>query len=70
VSTLGVTFRPHSDPLPDGGEGGQMGSKQTEALPPLYEPQLIALGTNAMLLRGFESNAGAGYVQEWRCEIE
>ena len=30
-----------------------MGSKQAEALPPLYEPQLIALGTNAMLLRGF-----------------
>lgn len=47
-----------------------MGSKETEALPPLYEPELVALGSRALLLRGFESNAGAGYVQEWRCEIE
>jgi hypothetical protein len=47
-----------------------MGSKQADALPSLYEPQLIALGTNAMPLRGFESSAGVGYVQEWRCEIE
>jgi hypothetical protein len=44
-------------------------SKDEELLPPLYEPQLMALGNGALLLRGFESYNGVGYVQEWRCEI-
>ncbi len=45
------------------------GSRDEELLPPLYSPQLIALGSGALLLRGFESNEGIGYVQEWRCVL-
>ena len=44
-------------------------SKNHELLPPLYSPELVALGGDSMLLRGFESTDGAGYVQEWRCVI-
>lgn len=45
------------------------GSRGSELLPPLYEPELVAIGENALLLRGFESAGGVGYVQEWRCEL-
>ena len=37
--------------------------------PPLYEPELVAIGSDALLLRGYESANGVGYVQEWRCEL-
>jgi hypothetical protein len=40
-----------------------------DLLPPLYSPELIAIAREAMLLRGFESNDGAAYVQEWRCVV-
>ena len=45
------------------------GSRGAELLPPLYEPELVAVGEDALLLRGFESAGGVGYVQEWRCEL-
>jgi hypothetical protein len=44
-------------------------SQAEELLPPLYSPQLIALGSESLLLRGYESSDGVGYVQEWRCVI-
>jgi hypothetical protein len=44
-------------------------SKDDELLPPLYSPELVALGGDSLLLRGFESMDGAGYVQEWCCVI-
>jgi hypothetical protein len=48
---------------------GVRSSKDEELLPPLYSPELVALGNGALLLRGFESSNGVGYVQEWRCVI-
>jgi len=45
-------------------------SNDQQVLPPLYGPELIALGADSLLLRGFESSHGVGYVQEWRCVIE
>ena len=47
-----------------------LGSRSDDVLPPLYEPELVAIGRDALLLRGYESSGGAGYVQEWRCVIE
>ena len=44
--------------------------KDPDLLPPLYEPVLVNIGGNGLLLRGFESIDGASYVQEWRCEFE
>jgi hypothetical protein len=41
-----------------------------ELLPPLYSPELVALGNGALLLRGFQSVDGAAYVQEWRCVVD
>lgn len=46
------------------------GSRSADVLPPLYHPELVAVGNGALLLRGYESQDGAGYVQEWRCVIE
>lgn len=40
-----------------------------DLLPPLYEPVLVAVGRESLLLRGFQSDDGAAYVQEWRCVI-
>ena len=37
---------------------------------PLYEPELVAIGNGSLLLRGFESAQGTGYVQEWHCILE
>ncbi|MEP7259751.1 MAG: hypothetical protein ABI669_01080, partial [Usitatibacter sp.] len=46
------------------------GSHQEDVVPPLYEPVLAAIGAGVLLLRGYESRDGAGYVQEWRCVLE
>lgn len=46
------------------------GSAHEELLPPLYRPELVAVGDNAMLLRGFQSIDGTAYVQEWRCLLD
>ena len=45
-------------------------SQDRELLPPLYSPELVALGERALLLRGFQAVDGAAYVQEWRCVFE
>jgi hypothetical protein len=45
-------------------------SNDRELAPPLYSPELVAIGENTLLLRGFQSIDGAAYVQEWRCVIE
>jgi hypothetical protein len=47
---------------------GDRSSWTKELLPPLYSPQLVALGNSVMMLRGYESCNGVAYVQEWRCE--
>ena len=44
-------------------------STDRELLPPLFAPELVALGESALLLRGFQSIDGAAYVQEWRCML-
>lgn len=46
------------------------GSRTEDLLPPLYEPELVAIGADALLLRGYESANGVGYVQEWRCVLD
>jgi hypothetical protein len=46
------------------------GSRTEDLLPPLYEPELVAVGQDGLLLRGYESSNGTGYVQEWRCVIQ
>jgi hypothetical protein len=46
------------------------GSNQEDVLPPLFEPVLAAIGEGVLLLRGYESRDGAGFVQEWRCVLE
>jgi hypothetical protein len=43
--------------------------RDTDLLPVLYEPELVAVGNGSLLLRGYESAGGVGYVQEWRCEL-
>ena len=45
-------------------------SQDRELLPPLYAPELVALGERSLLLRGFQSLDGSAYVQEWRCQVE
>ena len=35
----------------------------------LYEPVLISIGNGMLVLRGFEREAEAATVQEWRCEV-
>jgi hypothetical protein len=45
-------------------------SQDRELLPPLYSPELVALGERSLLLRGFQSIDGSAYVQEWRCQVE
>ena len=47
-----------------------MSIHDADLLPPLYSPQLVALGNGALLLRGFEADDGTAYVQEWRCVFE
>ena len=48
----------------------QLSSRTEDLIPPLYEPRLVAIGTDALMLRGFESSEGAGHVQEWHCVVE
>lgn len=45
------------------------GSREDLLLDPIFEPELVAVGAEALLIRGFESAGGAGYVQEWHCVI-
>lgn len=40
-----------------------------DVLPPLFAPVLIAVGRESLLLRGFQSDEGTAYVQEWRCVV-
>jgi hypothetical protein len=44
-------------------------SNDRELIPPLYSPELVAVGEGSLLLRGFQSIDGAAYVQEWRCVV-
>lgn len=40
------------------------------ALPPLYEPVLVAIAAGGLRLRGFERlDDGHAVVQEWLCEV-
>jgi hypothetical protein len=47
--------------------------KMIRMLPELYEPVLVAIGDQVMILRGFErlgeGDAACAVVQEWRCEV-
>ena len=45
------------------------GSREAQLLQPLYEPELGAVGAESMLIRGYESEEGTGYVQEWHCVV-
>ena len=45
-------------------------STDRELLPPLYSPELVAVGDRALLRRGFQSVEGTASVQEWRCELD
>jgi hypothetical protein len=45
----------------------ERGSREESLLDPLYEPELVAVGAESLLIRGYESAEGAGYVQEWHC---
>jgi hypothetical protein len=48
-------------------------SNMSRVLPDLYEPVLVALGHNMLLLRGYERigerDTAFAVVQEWRCEL-
>ena len=44
--------------------------RDKDLLPPLYSPLLVALGSSSLLLRGFQSEDGTAYVQEWRCVLD
>jgi hypothetical protein len=38
-------------------------------LPDLFEPTLVFIGPQALLLRGYEKVDGRAVMQEWRCEL-
>jgi hypothetical protein len=44
----------------------ELSIRDEDLLSPLYSPELIAIASNALLLRGFQSEDEAAYVQEWR----
>jgi hypothetical protein len=44
-------------------------AREEELLPALHQPELVCVEEGAIVLRGFEVCGGAGYVQEWRCEV-
>lgn len=48
---------------------GVNSAREEELLPTLHQPQLVSVDDGALVLRGFEVCDGAGYVQEWRCEL-
>lgn len=48
-------------------------AKMTRMLPDLFEPVLVTLANEVIILRGFEKvgdgHTGYAVVQEWRCEV-
>ena len=44
-------------------------AREEELLPTLHQPALVRVDEGAIVLRGFEVCDGAGFVQEWRCEV-
>jgi hypothetical protein len=48
---------------------GVNSAREEELLPTLHQPELVSVDDGAIVLRGFEVCDGAGYVQEWRCEV-
>jgi hypothetical protein len=48
---------------------GANSAREDELLPTLHQPELVSVDEAAIVLRGFEVCDGAGYVQEWRCEV-
>ena len=48
---------------------GVNSAREEELLPTLHRPELVGVDEGAIVLRGFEVRDGAGYVQEWRCEV-
>jgi hypothetical protein len=44
-------------------------AREEELLPTLHQPELVSVDEGTIVLRGFEVCDGAGYVQEWRCEL-
>jgi hypothetical protein len=40
-----------------------------DVLSPLYEPVVVSFAFCTLTLRGFESQEGAAYAQEWRCTL-
>jgi len=40
-----------------------------DVVPALYEPRLVAIGHDSLLLRGYEAAADGSHVQEWYCVI-
>ena len=48
---------------------GMNSAREEELLPTLHQPELVSVEDSAIVLRGFEVCDGAGYVQEWRCEV-
>src|SRR3954470_7920463 len=48
---------------------GVNSAREEELLPALHQPELVSVDDAAIVLRGFEVCDGAGYVQEWRCEV-
>jgi hypothetical protein len=48
---------------------GVNSAHEEELLPALHQPELVGVDEGSIVLRGFEVCDGAGYVQEWRCEV-
>jgi hypothetical protein len=48
---------------------GVNSAREEELVPALHRPELVSVEEGAIVLRGFEVCDGAGYVQEWRCEV-
>lgn len=47
----------------------ELSAHSEDQLAPLHAPELIAVGRDSLLLRGFESVGDAAHVQEWHCAI-
>ena len=41
-----------------------------DLIAPLYEPNLVAIGDNSLLLRGYEATESGSHVQEWHVLME
>ena len=41
-----------------------------DMIPALYEPNLVAIGNESLLLRGYEATESGSHVQEWHVMIE